>query len=374
MKRFATHIAIPLSLIVFVCRECTRSNVQYGLDHHNLLAREWHVDHSGDGLGRSEPVPVDDQFFESGNIASVYITLNQFSSSAAGNMGFVLEGPAGQRLVVLDGVCNGINPVSAANITLRDGFSGPPGGSGNCSGVTGSVTYSPFACCTDSVYPAPLNALTNAQRAVPQGTSTFASTFTGSAIGQWKLYAANVVGGTSALATLGNASTPPWTLVITQNAIPSTSTSISSNLNPSLTTQPVTLTANVSSTSTVNGGVVTFRDNNVAISCSGGSQTVVSGIATCSTTFSTEGAHPLTAAYGGNGSFGASSSSSLTQVVNRATDVSALQFCNAGPIAFPAPGQVATIWHPRHAIPVRRHGQWCCGHDTECGSDPSKLS
>jgi hypothetical protein len=110
-----------------------------------------------------------------------------------------------------------------------------------------------------------------------------------------------------------------------------TSTSVSSNNNPSFTTAPgnsVTFTATVTSNSTVNEGTVTFSDPANDFTCSGGNTVAVSnGTAACTTSFTTEGSRVVTAAYNGTVNFQASSGM-LTQEVDNHTVQTGNQFCN----------------------------------------------
>jgi hypothetical protein len=82
-----------------------------------------------------------------------------------------------------------------------------------------------------------------------------------------------------------------------------TTTSVSSNNNPSFTTAPgnsVTFTATVTSNSTVNEGTVTFSDPANNFTCSGGNTVPVSnGQAACTTSFTTEGSQNITGTYNG---------------------------------------------------------------------------
>ncbi len=124
-----------------------------------------------------------------------------------------------------------------------------------------------------------------------------------------------------------------------------TSTTVTSNNNPSFTTAPgdsVTLTATVSSTSTVNEGTVTFTDGINNLTCSGGNPVAVSnGVAQCTTSFTVEGAHAISASYSGTVNFQLSSGN-LTQVANNHTVVTGNQFCNQGPITVPSTAGAAT--------------------------------
>jgi hypothetical protein len=124
-----------------------------------------------------------------------------------------------------------------------------------------------------------------------------------------------------------------------------TTTSVSSNNNPSFTTPPgnsVTFTATVTSNSTVNEGTVTFSDTANDFTCSGGNTVPVSnGQASCTTSFSTEGSRNVTANYNGTVNF-QTSNGFITQTVNNHTVVNGNQFCNPGAITVPSTAGAAT--------------------------------
>jgi hypothetical protein len=124
-----------------------------------------------------------------------------------------------------------------------------------------------------------------------------------------------------------------------------TTTSVSSNNNPSFTSAPgnsVTFTATVTSNSTVNEGTVTFSDPANDFTCSGGNTVPVSnGQATCTTSFSTEGSRNVTATYNGTVNF-QTSNGFITQTVNNHTVVTGNQFCNQGAITVPSTAGAAT--------------------------------
>jgi hypothetical protein len=97
----------------------------------------------------------------------------------------------------------------------------------------------------------------------------------------------------------------------------STSTAVKSSLNPSTVGASVTLTANVSSsTSGTITGTVTFFDGGTAL---GSAVALASGAATYTTTALTQGPHTITAAYSGDSNYTTSTSPALTQTVNAAT-------------------------------------------------------
>jgi hypothetical protein len=99
--------------------------------------------------------------------------------------------------------------------------------------------------------------------------------------------------------------------------LPATTVRLTSNPNPSTTGQSVTLTATVTSTTTTPAltGKVTFLDGTTPL----GSAPVSGGAATLTTTFTTAGAHSLTANYSGDANYQASSSAAYTQTVNAST-------------------------------------------------------
>jgi hypothetical protein len=88
----------------------------------------------------------------------------------------------------------------------------------------------------------------------------------------------------------------------------------------------VTLTAAVAPSGAT--GTITFRDNGTTIACTGGNaRPIHSGSATCQTSFTTVGAHPITALYSGDSTYATSTSSAVTQrVVNH--NVNGLAFTN----------------------------------------------
>lgn len=124
-----------------------------------------------------------------------------------------------------------------------------------------------------------------------------------------------------------------------------TTTTVQSNNNPSFTTAPgnsVTFTAAVTSTSIVNEGTVTFTDGVNNLTCSGGNPVAVSsGQAQCTTSFTAEGAHAITASYNGTVDF-LPSSGNVSQVVNNHTVQTGNQSCNPGPITIPSTAGAAT--------------------------------
>jgi hypothetical protein len=100
--------------------------------------------------------------------------------------------------------------------------------------------------------------------------------------------------------------------IILETGLTSTTTVLTSSLNPSTYLQSVTFTAVVSGAGGTPTGTVTFFDGASNI----GTGTLVSGTATLTTPSLTIGSHTVTAVYGGDVTFAGSTSAPLTQVVN----------------------------------------------------------
>jgi len=107
----------------------------------------------------------------------------------------------------------------------------------------------------------------------------------------------------------------------------STTTAVSSSANPSTFGASVTFTATVTpSTAT---GTVTFKDGSTTL----GTGTLSSGRATYSTATLSGGSHSITAVYGGDSNYNASTSSTLTQTVNKANTTTTVA-SSANPSAY----------------------------------------
>ncbi len=97
----------------------------------------------------------------------------------------------------------------------------------------------------------------------------------------------------------------------------SSSTALASSLNPSTFSQSVTFTATVTSTTPgTPTGTVTFMDGATTL---GTGNLNGSSIATFATGALTGGVHSITAVYGGDANYGASTSTALSQTVNKVT-------------------------------------------------------
>ena len=100
----------------------------------------------------------------------------------------------------------------------------------------------------------------------------------------------------------------------------STTTSLASSLNPSVSGQNVTFTATVSPNTAT--GTVTFKNGSTTL----GTGTLSSGSATYATTGLSVGSHTITAVYGGDANNTTSTSNGLSQVVS----VAPIGYCASG--------------------------------------------
>jgi CSLREA domain-containing protein len=106
------------------------------------------------------------------------------------------------------------------------------------------------------------------------------------------------------------------TLVI---AKATTSATITSSVNPSEFGQPVTFTANVTSGAGTPAGTVQFRDGNASL---GGPVALNNGTASVAISDLSPSAHAITVVFGGDANFDASTSATLTQIVNQQVSLS----------------------------------------------------
>ena len=114
-------------------------------------------------------------------------------------------------------------------------------------------------------------------------------------------------------ANFGTSTSTPVSQVVNQAA---SSTTVTSGTNPSVFGQAVTFTATVSVTAPGAGtatGTVTFKDGATTL----GTGPLAGGVATFSTSTLSVGAHSITAVYGGDTNVTASTSSALSQTVNK---------------------------------------------------------
>ena len=126
---------------------------------------------------------------------------------------------------------------------------------------------------------------------------------------------------------------------VSEKVLPTTTTTVTSSANPSVFGQQVTYTATVApqSGSGTPTGSVTFKDGAQAI-CS--TVTLSSATATCSSSTASIGPHTITVVYAGDSNFGGSTSSALTQTVDKAATTTSTVTSSATPAIT---GQVVTL-------------------------------
>jgi hypothetical protein len=120
----------------------------------------------------------------------------------------------------------------------------------------------------------------------------------------------------------------------TVNAVTTTSTTLTSSLNPSVFGQAVTLTATVSPSSGPTG-TVQFLDGATPL----GTVALSGGSASLTTATLATGSHSVTAVYSGDTGYGGSTSSPVAQIVNKVTTATTLT-SSLNPSAF---GQAVTL-------------------------------
>ncbi|MGZ5528506.1 MAG: beta strand repeat-containing protein, partial [Limisphaerales bacterium] len=183
-----------------------------------------------------------------------------------------------------------------------------------------SVTFTATVAATSPGSGTPSGTVTFKDGATTLGTGTLSSgqaTFSTSALSTTSHSITAVYGADSSFNTSTSSA-----LTQTVNA-GSTTTAVSSSVNPSVSGQSVTFTATVSAVSPASGtptGTVTFKDGATTL----GTGSLSGGSATFSTSSLSTAAHSITAVYGADSNFNASTSSILTQTVNAASTTTAV--------------------------------------------------
>lgn len=261
-------------------------------------------------------------------VSNLTVTLNGLTHADTTDLDVLLVGPTGAAFVLMSDAGN-TAAVSNISLTLSDAAASPlPTGSALSSGTFRPTNYG----AGDTFPNTNLGTVTASglNTAAPAGSGTLLSAFGGTdPNGVWSLYIIDdAASGTGTLAG-------GWTLNIATGGGTSTTTVVSSSNNPSFTTPPnnqTTFNATVMSGALpVTAGNVNFKENGIDLICNEGAQPRslnASGQATCTTSFSTEGQHLVTAFYNGNASFGVSNGSVTQTVTNQPTGVPP-QFCNA---------------------------------------------
>lgn len=279
-----------------------------------------------------------------GPIASVTVTLNNYTTPRPQQVDFLLVGPGGQKFIIVSDVGGtGVGSVSNnINLTLSDAGATLIGQNPGGAQPLVSGTFKP------SDYDASVNFPTSAppyQSPAPLGAATFTTVFGGlsgaSVNGNWVLHAFDSSAGSGTSTVAGG-----WSIDVVTTAAAPTTTTLMSSANPSLTTQAITLTSTTTSTSTVNTGVVDFFDNTTATLLCNDAPVNGSGQATCNVPGNTlsERIHNITATYVGNATF-ATSNGSINQTVNCPTTGASPTFTNGCGVTIPDAGS------PTSAIP-----------------------
>ena len=267
-----------------------------------------------------------------------------------------LVGPNGATLVFMSDI-GGAGSASVFDITFDDAAAALAPGTT----ITGAGPFSfkptnnNIGVATDTfVAPAPAGPYNDA---APTGASTFASVFgglTGASVnGDWKLYVMDDIGGDNGSCAGG------WQITIDTVVSGSpTNTTLTSSVNPSLTTQAVTFTATVlkTSDSTPASGTVTFTDSttgatlasNVALNGSGQAQT------TANANTLTERRHLMVATFTPAAGF-LGSTGQLTQTVDFPTsNPSTGVYANTNGISVPDPALGTS--RNRSSLSITYHG------------------
>jgi len=113
--------------------------------------------------------------------------------------------------------------------------------------------------------------------------------------------------------TYAASTSPAVTQTVATAGTAASTTSLSSSVNPSTVGQPVTLVATVAGTGKAPTGSVSFRDGDATLSV----RPLSGGRASLVTSSLGAGPHTLTAAYGGDPTFAASTSTAVSQTVSQ---------------------------------------------------------
>ncbi len=290
-----------------------------------------------------------------GPVTHVDVTVNGLTAADNFNSGeLMLVAPDGTQLVILVWPGDGATSFGPANLQVIDtgtdqclglGLSSPAKAQ-NCNDPsTGSTSTGTGQPNGFSTVVAPGSSCTSTTCLSVTTTRTIDNTFNAvsNANGTWSLYVINNTPFSSPTYTFTG-----WSVHVTTSGVAAagTTTSVSpANQSVLRTTpgasDPATVTAMVTSGSTVSGGTVSFFDNGNPVTCSNvGGQTVASGVATCTMTFTQEGVHPITASYNGTSGFAPSNSpanSPANVTVSDRTHTTGVgatggTFCNQGSI------------------------------------------
>jgi autotransporter-associated beta strand protein len=184
-----------------------------------------------------------------------------------------------------------------------------------------SVTFTATVTPTNGATGTPTGTVTFMEGNAALGNGTLingVATFTSTTLGAGTHSITAIYSGDSNFASSASA---PLAQTVDQA---STTTTLTSSLNPSTSGQAVTFTATVSPIAPGAGtptGTVTFMDGTTVL----GTGTLSGGVATFQTTTLSVAAHQITAVYGGDTNFTGSTSTALTQTVNPSTSLTPSQ-------------------------------------------------
>lgn len=282
---------------------------------------------------RGTATPYPSRIFVSnlgGAISNVTLSLKNVSHVFEDDIDVILEGPGGQKFVVVSDAGGGSPPgtsVSNVSTTFSDAAASTIGDdSGGWGSPGSSVSWRPTNHESPDTFPSP--APSSPASPSPIGSASFSSVFGGAdPNGTWRLFVVDDSQGDTGSIAGG------WCLTFTTTNDPATTTDLSSSQNPSFTGDSVTFTAHVVRTDNgndVGSGSVTFKDGNTVLANS--VPLNANGIATFTTNSLAEGTHALSASYSGSpGQFNLSSDT-LDQEVNDRTVITGNSFCNTGNI------------------------------------------
>jgi len=288
------------------------------------------------------------------SVSGQAVTLIATVTSAGGTPTGTLTFTSGSMNLGSATLANGTATLTAAALPVGSNtVTAAYGGATNFAASTGSATQTVTATNTTTALAASPNPSLSGQTVTltatvtsPNGTPTGTVTFSS---GSTSLGSANLTNGTAILATAAlpvgsntltaayggaanfGTSSGSTTQIVTAT---STTTALTASPNPSVSGQTVTLTATVASPAGTPTGTVTFTSGSTNL----GSATLTNGTAALATAALPVGSNTITAVYGGAGSFGTSTGSTV-QTVAAATTTTAL-------IVSPSPslsGQTVTL-------------------------------
>jgi autotransporter-associated beta strand protein len=277
--------------------------------------------------------------------ATLNVTLGSAFPSGSGQQYTILHNTSGSAIVgTFSGLAQGAT-LTVGSQSFSISYTGGTDGQDVVltSLVSTTTTLSPVTGTPVSGQPVTLTATVTAASGTgtPTGSVEFenGSTDLGTVTlssGKATLNTTQLTAGTNTITAIysGNAtyasSTSSTIAVVVAQA--STTTKVTSNLNPSVTGQPVTLTATVSPVSPGSGtptGTVIFSNGSTQL----GTENLADGVATYTTTALPTGTNSITAVYSGDTNFTGSTSPAFNQVVTAGIASVTVSASNTNPFA-----------------------------------------